>query len=383
MAFLQRRTGNEVRIATQPLVDIPVTQPFERIRKLWSGAEPQLRRRLVIVYTILAVLNVGTWLAVLLAAVKYPILLGLGITAYGFGLRHAVDPDHIAAIDNTTRKLMQDGKRPVAVGFFFSLGHSTVVVLLSVLVAASAAFVKTNLPALQSFGGVVGTLISGLFLVIIAAINIVVLFDVVSTWRRAVSDGEYDDRSLDAYLAERGLLARLLRPVLRVVSESWQMYPIGFLFGLGFDTASEVGLLGIAAVTGASGMPIGFILLLPLLFVAGMSLIDTTDGVAMLGAYGWAFLRPMRKLYYNITITSISVVVALFIGGIEMLQVIGMELHGTGPAWDAVANFPLANLGFYIIAVFLLSWLVSVAVYKLKGVDRLDEAMAARRRATE
>jgi high-affinity nickel-transport protein len=332
----------------------------------------------MLVYGLLFVLNAGAWLAVVVASARYPILLGLGLAAYGFGLRHAVDPDHIAAIDNTTRKLMQDGKRPVAVGFFFSLGHSTVVILLSVLVAISASFVKQNLPALESVGAVVGTAVSGLFLLVIAAINIVVLGDIVSTWKRAVDERTYDEKTLDAYLADRGLLARLLRPLLRVVTESWNMYPIGFLFGLGFDTASEVGLLGIAAVTGASGMPIAFILLLPLLFVAGMSLVDTTDGVAMLGAYGWAFLKPFRKLYYNITITSISVVVALFIGGLEMLQVLATELHATGGFWDIAQNVPLANLGFYIVGVFLASWLVSVLVYKLKRVDDLDAALAAR-----
>jgi high-affinity nickel-transport protein len=356
-----------------------MTQPFERARRLWSQADPGLRRRLIVVYAVLVVLNAGTWIAVLIASASYPILLGLGLTAYGFGLRHAVDPDHIAAIDNTTRKLMQDGKRPVAVGFFFSLGHSTVVLLLSVLVAVSASFVKQNLPTLQSVGGIIGTAVSGLFLLIIAAINIVVLFDIVATWKRAVDGRDYDDKTLDAYLADRGLIARLLRPLLRVVTESWNMYPIGFLFGLGFDTASEVGLLGIAAVTGASGMPIALILLLPLLFVAGMSLVDTTDGVAMLGAYGWAFLKPLRKLYYNITITSISVVVALFIGGLEVLQVLGAQLRADGPFWDAVQNFPLENLGFYIIGVFIASWLVSVVVYKLKRVDELDAALAARR----
>ena len=269
---------------------------------------------------------------------------------------------------------MQDGKRPVAVGLFFSLGHSTVVLLLSFLVAVSAAFLKTNLPALQSVGAVIGTSVSRLFLLVVAAINIVVLLEIVGTWKRAVSDGAYDDRTLDEYLANRGLLARMLRPLLRVVDDSWTMYPIGFLFGLGFDTASEVGHLGITAVTGASGMPIGFILLLPLLFVAGMSLIDTTDGVAMLGAYGWAFLRPIRKLYYNLTITSISVVVALFIGGLEVLQVIGSELHASGAFWDAVRGLSFANLGFYIIGLFMVSWLVSVVVYKARRIDDLDRS---------
>ena len=351
------------------------------LRGAWTTATPDLKRRLVIVYSILIALNVASWVAILFASRNFPILLGLGLTAYGFGLRHAVDPDHIAAIDNTTRKLMQDGKRPVAVGFFFSFGHSTVVLLLSVLVAVSAALVKKDLPQLQSVGGVVGTSVSGLFLIVIAVINIVVVFDIVATWKQAVKDGTYDDKTLDEYLANRGFFARVLRPLLRVVGDSWAMYPIGFLFGLGFDTASEVGLLGMAAVTGASGMPIGFILLLPVLFVAGMSLIDTTDGIAMLGAYGWAFLKPIRKLYYNMTITSISVLVALLVGGVEMLQVIQQESDAKGAFWSAVQGLPLANLGFYIIGIFLASWLISVVMYKIKRVDDLDATLAARRSA--
>jgi high-affinity nickel-transport protein len=348
------------------------------VRRFWSSATPQLRGRVVVVYSFLIALNAGAWIALLAAATRYPILLGLGLAAYGFGLRHAVDPDHIAAIDNTTRKLMQDGKRPIAVGLFFSLGHSTVVVLLSVVIALSASFVKMKLPALQSLGAVVGTTVSGLFLVVIAVINIVVLLDIVATWKRAVRTGTYDAKTLDDYLSERGFFARLLRPLLKIVGDSWAMYPIGFLFGLGFDTASEVGLLGMAALTGASGMPIGLILLLPLLFVAGMTLVDTTDGVAMLGAYGWAFLKPMRKLYYNITITSISIVVALVIGGAETLQVIQQEFGATGGLWDAVRTYPPDNLGFCVIAILLASWLVSVAVYKFKGIDELDATLAAR-----
>jgi len=354
-----------------------LTQFAASIGTFWRSPGPELRRRLIVVYGVLAVLNVGAWIAIAFAAARYPILLGLGLTAYGFGLRHAVDPDHIAAIDNTTRKLMQDGKRPVAVGFFFSLGHSTVVLILSLLVAVSAAFVKTNLPALQTFGGVVGTAVSGLFLLIVAAINITVLVEIVRAWKRARTHGGYDERKLDGHLANRGLLSRLLRPLLRVVDDSWMMYPIGFLFGLGFDTASEVGLLGVAAVTGASGMPIGFVLLLPLLFAAGMSLIDTTDGVAMLGAYGWAFLEPGRKLYYNIAITTVSVLVALFIGGLEVFGVIGSEVRAGGPFWDAVHGLSIDRLGFYIIGVFLLSWLASVAIYKLKKLDTTDPVSSA------
>jgi high-affinity nickel-transport protein len=352
---------------------------MQSVRGFWTSATPDLRQRLVVVYAVLIALNAVAWIALILAGARYPILFGLGLTAYGFGLRHAVDPDHIAAIDNTTRKLMQDGKRPVAVGFFFSLGHSTVVVLLCVAIALAASFVKAKLPELESFGSLVGTSVSGLFLLIIAVINVVVLCDVVSTWKRATRSGTYDDKTLDEYLAGRGLLARLLAPLLKMVGESWSMYPIGLLFGLGFDTATEVGILGMAALTAASGMPIGFILLLPVLFAAGMSLVDTTDGVAMLGAYGWAFRKPMRKLYYNITITSISVLIALLIGGAELLQVVQQESNAKGAFWGAVGSLPLENLGFYIIGIFLVSWLVSVVVYNVARVDDLDAALAARR----
>jgi high-affinity nickel-transport protein len=352
----------------------------DRLAAIWRGASPDLRRRLVLVYAFLIALNVGLWLLTLLASTRYASLLGLGLLAYTLGLRHAVDPDHIAAIDNTTRKLMQEGKRPVGVGFFFSLGHSTVVFALSVVIAVTTSilkqkFSKGNFAHLQSWGGIVGTSISGAFLLLIAAINIIVLVDIYKTWRKVVKGGSYDDRSLDDYLNNRGLLARLFKPMLRVVANSWNMYPIGVLFGLGFDTASEVGLLAISGESGARGMPIYLILLLPLLFVAGMSLVDTTDGIAMLGAYGWAYVRPVRKLYYNMNITLISVLVALFIGGIEILQVVSSETTNTSGIFGWAQSIPFNILGFYIIGAFILSWAVSVVVYKLRGIDRLDDAI--------
>ncbi len=348
---------------------------FGRLAAIWREATPDLRRRLVSIYALLLTANVVVWALVLLSSLKYPKLLALGLLAYGFGLRHAVDPDHIAAIDNTTRKLMQEGKRPVAVGFFFSLGHSTIVFALSVVIAISAAILKThfaakNFDSLQQFGSVVGTSVSGLFLVLIAAINLIVLIDIFKTWRKVVKGGTYDQDSLDDYLNNRGLLARIFKPMLRVVGNSWHMYPIGVLFGLGFDTASEVGILGLSATT---SMPVYLILLLPLLFVAGMSLIDTTDGVAMLGAYGWAYIRPVRKLYYNMNITLISVIVALFIGGIEVLQVINTETGWSGGVFDFATNIPFGVLGYYIIGIFIVSWALSMLVYKLRGIDRLDD----------
>jgi high-affinity nickel-transport protein len=263
----------------------------------------------------------------------------------------------------------------VAVGFFFSLGHSTVVFALSVVVAISAAFVRSNLPQMQNVGGIIGTSVSGGFLLIIALINLIVLADIYRTWRQVVRGGHYDDGTLDEYLQNRGLLARLFRPMLRVVNHSWNMYVIGLLFGLGFDTASEVGILGMSATAGAGGMPVWFILLLPMLFVAGMSLIDTTDGVAMLGAYGWAYIRPVRKLYYNMNITLISVIIALFIGGIELLSVINSETGITAGPFGWAAGVDLGNLGYYIIGIFLVSWASSILVFKLRGIDRLDDAL--------
>jgi high-affinity nickel-transport protein len=333
----------------------------------------------VAIYGFLLGLNVAVWLALLLEARRYPVLLGLATVAYGFGLRHAVDPDHIAAIDNTTRKLMQEGKRPVGVGFFFSFGHSTVVFFLSVLVAISASLVKSHLESWKNVGGQIGTWVSGGFLLVIATINLIVLVDLIKTWRTVVRGGTYNQETLEDYLNNRGLLARIFRPLLKVVSESWNMYLIGLLFGLGFDTASEVGLLGMSATAGQSGMPIWYILVLPLLFVAGMSLIDTTDGILMLGAYGWAYVKPVRKLYYNMNITLISVIVALFIGGIEVLQVVSQEQGLSGGFWDWVNNIPFSQLGFYIIGIFAVSWAISIAVYKIRRVDLLDSS--ARRSA--
>lgn len=347
-----------------------------RLTDVWRRADPGLRRRLTAIYAVLIGGNLLVWTALFIAGIRYPILLGLAPIAFGFGLRHAVDPDHIAAIDNTTRKLMQQGQRPVGVGFFFSLGHSSIVFALSVIIAFSASFVRTNLPHMQSLGGVIGTSVSGVFLVIIAFINLLVLADIVKAWRRMRSGNANAIQEVESYLEQRGLLARLFRPLLAMVGKSWHMYVVGLLFGLGFDTASEVGILGMSATAGAGGMPVWLILLLPLLFVAGMSLIDTTDGVAMLGAYGWAYVRPVRKLYYNMNITLISVIIALFIGGIEVLQVVSTETGADAGPFGWANAIPFDRLGFYIIGIFLLSWVVSVAVFKLRGIDRLDDQLA-------
>jgi nickel/cobalt transporter (NiCoT) family protein len=328
-------------------------------------------------YVLLLGANVAAWVWAWSAFSNRPVLLGTGLLAWVFGLRHAVDADHIAAIDNVVRKLMQEGKRPLGVGFFFSLGHSTVVVLASVAVAATAAALQTDrLEGFKSVSGTIGTLVSAAFLLLIAVANLVILRGVWRSFRKVARGGQFDSESLDMLLAGRGLLARLFRPLFRAVQCSWHMYPLGFLFGLGFDTATEVGLLGISAAQAAQGMSPWQILVFPALFTAGMALVDTTDSVLMVGAYGWAFIHPIRKLWYNLTITAASVVVALLIGGIEALGLLADRLSLEGGAWSVISelNEGLANFGFAVIGIFLLAWAISALIYHWKGYDTLAAA---------
>lgn len=345
----------------------------KKISKLLRTTSPQFRRRLFALAALLFFFNAGIWIYTIIITRHFPVILGLVTLAYGLGLRHAVDADHIATIDNTTRKLMHDGQKPIGVGFFFSLGHSTIVILLSVLISLSANFVRINLPAFKDTGAVIGTSISGFFLIMIGIINLIILIDIMKTWRNAVKNkGKYKEKTLEKHLNNRGFTTRLLKPLLKTISHSWNMYIVGFLFGLGFDTASEVGLLSISAATGASGMPIGNVILLPLAFTAGMSLIDTLDGILMLGTYGWAYVKPLRKLYYNMNITFISVVIALFIGSIEAMQVIFFQLKLSGGLYDVINNLNFGNLGYFIIVIFVLSWLFSIGIYKYRKYDLLE-----------
>jgi len=344
--------------------------------RLWTfdDAPGNVRAKIIAIYGLLIAGNVAAWVWAMYAFHTYPVLLGTAFLAYSFGLRHAVDADHIAAIDNVTRKMMQEGKRPVGIGLFFSLGHSTVVVLASVAVAATATAFKDRMDSLHSIGGIIGTSVSAAFLLLIAVVNVYILLNVYRTFQHVKSGGEYTDEDIDLLMAKGGVLARLLRPLFRMIKTSWHMYPVGFLFGLGFDTATEVGLLGISAASAAHGMPIWSILVFPALFTAGMTLIDTTDSVLMLGAYGWAFAKPIRKLYYNMTITFVSVLVAVIVGGIEALGLIGDQLGLSGGLWHLVGilsdNFGM--IGYLIIAIFILSWLISILIYRLKGYDRLE-----------
>ncbi len=340
--------------------------------QVMNDQSEEIRGKIIAMYIILAIFNVGLWVVTFVASIQYPVVLGTGLLAFSFGLRHGVDADHIASIDNVTRKLMQDGKRPVAVGFFFSLGHSTVVVLLSVVVAIAAAMVESNLPQWRAAGGLIGTFVSAAFLYLIGFINLLVLIDVYRMFRSVARGGVYSEETLESFLANRGMMSRFFGPVVRRINRSWKMYPLGFLFGLGFDTASEVALLGISAAAGGTGMPIYFVMLFPLLFAAGMSLVDTTDSILMLGAYGWAFVKPVRKLYYNLNITLVSVLIALVIGTVEFLSIIADRFNLHGGLWNWVGDLDFEVIGYLIIIIFVASWVTSTVIYKVKRYDQLE-----------
>jgi high-affinity nickel-transport protein len=344
------------------------------LRNLFNDAAGNTRGKVLGIYSILVVFNAVAWLWAIVAFRHFPVLLGTAFLAYSFGLRHAVDADHIAAIDNVTRKLMQEGKRPVSVGFMFSLGHSTIVLLGSVAIAWTTLALQHRMDAVRQVGGTVGTLFSTLFLFGIAAVNLMVLRSIRRTFIRVRAGEPYVEEDFDLLLGSRGLLARLFRPVFRMITRSWHMYPLGILFGLGFDTATEIGVLGISAAEASKGLPFWSILIFPALFAAGMSLIDTTDNILMLGAYGWAFVKPIRKLYYNMTITSVSVLVALAVGGIEALGLLVGQFHLKGTFWDIVTrlNENFGTLGYFIIGLFVFSWVASVAFYKWRRFDDLE-----------
>ncbi|QDO46165.1 HoxN/HupN/NixA family nickel/cobalt transporter [Streptomyces sp. RLB3-17] len=309
--------------------------------------------------------------------------IGIGVTAYTLGMRHAFDADHIAAIDNTTRKLMGEGKRPLSVGFWFSLGHSSIVfalaLLLSLGVKALAGPVRDDNSQLHSVTGMIGTTVSGVFLYLIAGINLLILVGIWKVFRR-MRTGHFDEAALEEQLNNRGLMNRLLGRLMKSISEPWQMYPLGMLFGLGFDTATEIALLVLAGSGAASGLPWYAILCLPVLFAAGMSLLDTIDGSFMNFAYGWAFSKPVRKVFYNLTITGLSVAVALIIGTVELLGLLAEKLALHGVFWDWVAGLDLNVLGFVIVGLFFVTWLVAVAVWKF---GRIEEKWTAGLRPAE
>jgi high-affinity nickel-transport protein len=322
----------------------------------------------------IAVLHVVGWGLFLYYSGQYRPLVGLGLTAYLFGLRHAFDADHIAAIDNTTRKLLQQGKRPMGVGFFFSLGHSTIVFALVAGLALATRTVHSHVVVLHDYGGSVGAGVSGVFLWLIGILNLIVLIDILRIFGE-MRGGHYDDERLENRLLERGMMSRWFGRFFRLINKSWQMYPLGVLFGLGFDTATEVGLLAVAAGVATHSVPFLAILSLPILFAAGMSLMDTLDGAFMTHAYGWAFSNPIRKVYYNITVTSLSIVVALAIGTVELLQVMSTNLGLRGRGWDSLNNLDFGTLGYAMVVLFIIVWAVSVSVWKVRRIEDRWNAM--------
>jgi high-affinity nickel-transport protein len=347
---------------------------FESLRNDSTGKSGNIRRKIFWIYLLLISANIVVWAIAFRTFQGFPLLIGTSIIAYSFGLRHAVDADHIAAVDNVTRKLMQDGKRQVGVGFFFSLGHSTVVVLASVAIVLAATAIQKDFPQFRQIGGVIGTTVSAGFLFAIALANMVILKDVYRTFKEVKNGGAYNEQSLNDILNQRGLLGRFFRPLYKLIRQSWHMYPLGFLFGLGFDTATEIGVLGITATEATKGLPVWSILIFPALFTAGMSLVDTTDGVLMLAAYGWAYVKPLRKLFYNLTITFISVLVALLVGGIEAFSIIGDKLELRGWFWNLVGRLSsdFGTMGYFIIGIFVVSWIASTIIYKIQKYDEVE-----------
>jgi high-affinity nickel-transport protein len=332
-----------------------------------SGEE---KAKIFAIYAALIGLTVIGFAASIIIGRVSPLLAGLGVICYILGLRHSFDCDHIAAIDNTTRKLIHQGKKPSTVGMWFSLGHSTIVVALIVALVFVSRFVIGTIPALESGGAIAGTLISGIFLFLIGVINTVIVFGIYRAFK-AAQQGKMDEAELEEMLNNRGFMNRFLRPLFSMVDEPWQIYPIGVLFGLGFDTATEVALIAISVGAGVSDtVPLWMILVLPFMFTCGMVLVDTSDGVIMRMAYGWAFLNPLRKIFYNLTITVISVLVAFAIGAIELLQVLSAELKLTGPFFGLINNLDFESLGYVVVAIFVVSWIASTLWWRYKGYDR-------------
>ncbi|MCL4544443.1 MAG: HoxN/HupN/NixA family nickel/cobalt transporter [Chloroflexi bacterium] len=333
------------------------------------------RQRLAAVYGIILMLHlVGFGVLFLIVAPHYPVMLGLGGLAYTFGLRHAFDADHISAIDNTTRKLLQDRQRPVAVGFFFSLGHSSVVFFITLGLALAVRYLVDGVQgdALKTAGSVIGTSVSGIFLLLIGVLNLLILIDVIRSYRQMKSGRS--DASVADQLVAGGLMTRLFGKLFGLIHSSWQMYVVGFLFGLGFDTASEVALLAISASAASQHLPLISVLCLPIIFASGMALMDTTDGAFMAKAYSWAFSHPLRKVIYNLTVTSLSVFVALFIGVVELLQVLSSQLNWSGTFWTLVKALNFNVMGFIIVLAFICAWIVAMLLWKAQRVEHVQFA---------
>lgn len=346
---------------------------LNHLRSALDDASPHQGRKIAAIFVLLFAANAVVWTWAFIALSGHPTLLGTAMLAYVLGLRHAVDADHIAAVDNVVRKLMQEGKRPVSAGLFFSLGHSLVVAIAVAVIVGTAFALQGRLHPFKVIGSVIGTGTSAFFLLTIAAVNLIILRGVWRSFQRARRGEAVAEHELDQLLSGRGLLARIFRPLFRMVTRSWHMFAIGFLFGLGFDTATEITLFTVAGSQASDGMSFGTVMIFPALFAAGMTLVDTSDSVLMVGAYGWAFLNPIRKIWYNLTITAISALVAMLIGGIEALGLLASKLELAGGFWDMVSrlNSGLAGFGYVVIAIFVASWIVSLLIYRWSGLGRI------------
>jgi len=360
--------------------------PTTRRNRLRAAFTPDEWRRVYGMLAFIVFLHVAGWTLLFVASSQHfgassgkLLGVGTGVLAYTLGMRHAFDADHIAAIDNTTRKFMSEGKRPMSVGFFFSLGHSTVVFALTVLLGLGAralgSQIKNNHSSLHHYGGLIGTMVSGGFLYLIATLNLIILVGIVRLFFQ-MRQGRFDDSELEKHLNARGFMMRFFGPVARSVDAPWKMYPVGVLFGLGFDTATEIAFLVLAGTSVAAGMPLWAILSLPLLFAAGMCLLDTIDGSFMNFAYGWAFSKPVRKVYYNIAITGLSVVVAFYIGTLELMQVLTQEVHLKGGLWRYAASFNINKAGFTIVGIFVATWVFALLYWKYGHVEERWERAA-------
>ncbi len=361
----------------------PAAVPSTRRSGRWSFSRAETGR-LGAMGAVIVALHVVGWGLFAAYAPRYPAMAGLGAIAYTLGLRHAFDADHIAAIDNTTRKFLSEGKRQLGTGFFFSLGHSSVVFGMAVAIALGTRAVESKIPTFQHYGGIIGASVSGLFLWLIGVLNLIVLLDILRIYRE-MKAGRFDAEQLDETLTNRGFMSRFFGRFFRLMRSSWQMYPLGFLFGLGFDTASEIAFLAITAgVAGKAGIPFPAILSLPILFAAGMCLMDTVDGAFMTQAYGWAFSNPLRKIFYNITVTSLSVAIALLVGTVELIGVLAGQLRWRGPVVSFLDALNFQRIGYVIVGMFVVAWAGSVLIWKARHIEqRWGGMITGRTRSSE
>jgi len=353
------------------------------LHHIFDDTAGNFQKKVVGLYLLLIVFNVAAWVWAIVALAGNTVLLGAAVLAYTFGLRHAFDADHIASIDTVTRKLMQQNRRPATVGFHFAIGHSLAVVVFVVAIATLAAWSATGEKSgFMANAGVVSTFFSASFLLAMAMLNLMIARSTYLAFRQVRNGGTYTEEDFDLLLNKRGFFSRIFRSLFRLISKSWHMIFIGFLFGLGFDTATEVSLLGIAGVEAAKGLSVWTILVFPALFAAGMSLMDTTDSILMARAYGWAFRNPLRKLYYNLSITIISAVIALLVAGIEILALVSEQFSLKGRLWDQVdalsAHWEL--IGILVVSIFIASWFISMLVYRVAGYDSIDSAVVPQAR---